>query len=56
MGNLTEVPEYDQDALPKEVIAELRVVKVRKKTTVAIVTRSDTDIFLGDTAELRPGF
>jgi len=32
------------------------VIKVRKNTTIAIVTRSDTDIFLGDTAELRPGF
>lgn len=56
LGNLTPVPEYDEGALPKEVIAELRVVKVRKNTTIAIVTRSDTDIFLGDVAELRPGF
>jgi hypothetical protein len=56
LGNLTPVPEYDESALPKEVIAELRVVKVRKNTTIALVVRSDTDIFLGDTAELRPGF
>jgi len=56
LGNLTSVPEYDESALPKEVIAELRVIKVRKNTTIALVTRSDTDIFLGDTAELRPGF
>lgn len=56
LGNLTPVPEYDETALPKEVIAELRVIKVRKNTTIALVTRSDTDIFLGDTAELRPGF
>lgn len=56
LGNMMPVPEYDEAALPKEVIAELRVIKVRKNTTIAIVTRSDTDIFLGDTAELRPGF
>jgi hypothetical protein len=56
LGNLTPIPEYDETSLPKEVIAELRVIKVRKNTTIALVTRSDTDIFLGDTAELRPGF
>jgi hypothetical protein len=56
LGNNAPVPEYDEESLPKEVIAELRVIKVRKNTTIAIVTRSDTDIFLGDTAELRPGF
>jgi len=56
LGNLTPIPEYDEEALPKEVIAELRVITVRKNTTIALVTRSDTDIFLGDTAELRPGF
>jgi hypothetical protein len=56
LGNLTPVPEYDEEALPKEVIAELRVIKVRKNTTIALVIRSDTDIFLGDVAELRPGF
>lgn len=56
LGNIVPVPEYDESVLPKEVVAELRVVKVRKKTTIAIVTRSDTDIFLGDLAELRPGF
>lgn len=56
LGNMTPVPEYDESLLPKEVIAELRVIKVRKNTTIALVTRSDTDIFLGDVAELRPGF
>jgi hypothetical protein len=56
IGNVTEVPPYDKQELPKEVVAELLVVKVRKKTTIAIITRSDTDLELGDTAEMRTGF
>jgi hypothetical protein len=56
VGNVVEVPEYDPTVLPKEVIAELRVVKVRKHTTIALITRSDTDVALGDVAEMRVGF
>lgn len=56
MGNVAPVPAYNKEDLPKEVVAELRVIKVRKTTTVALVTRSDTDIFQGDTAEMRQGF
>jgi len=56
IGNVTEVPPYDKEELPKEVVAELRVLKVRKKTTIAIVTRSDTDLALGEVAEMRVGF
>ena len=56
MGNLMEVPPYEKDELPKEVVAELRVLKVRKNTTIAVVTRSDTDLRFGDTAEMRSGF
>ena len=56
IGTIQEIPEYHEEVLPKEVVAELRVVKVRKNTTIALVIRSDTDIFLGDVAELRPGF
>lgn len=56
LGNIAEVPEYDPDSLPKEVIAELRVIKVRKKTTIALITRSDLDLAIGDTAEMRSGF
>ena len=56
VGNVTEVPEYDQTVLPKEVVAELRVLKVRKKTTVAVVVRSDTDLAIGERAEMRAGF
>jgi hypothetical protein len=56
IGTLTPIPEYEEGKLPKEVVAELRVIKVRRNTTIALVIRSDTDIFLGDVAELRPGF
>jgi hypothetical protein len=56
VGNIAEVPAYDPSLLPKEVIAELRVIKVRKATTVAIITRSDVDVAIGDTAEMRTGF
>jgi hypothetical protein len=42
--------------LPKEVVAEMRVIKVRKNTTVALITRSDVDIAIGDTVEMRTGF
>lgn len=56
LGNIAEVPTYDPELLPKEVIAELRVLKVRKETTIALVTRSDYDIALGETVEMRSGF
>jgi hypothetical protein len=56
MGNIVPIPRYNKEDLPKEVIAELRVVKVRKRVTIALITRSDTDLFHGDTAEMRVGF
>jgi hypothetical protein len=56
LGNIAEVPPYNPDELPKEVVAELRVLKVRKQTTIALITRSDTDLKIGDTAEMRVGF
>ena len=56
IGNVTEIPPYKQEEMPKEVIAELRVLKVRKKTTICLVTRSDTDLQVGDVAEMRTGF
>ena len=56
VGNASEVPEYDEASLPKEVFAELRVLKVRKNTTIALVVRSDTDLKIGDRAEMRIGF
>jgi hypothetical protein len=56
MGNIVPIPKYNKADLPVEVVAELRVVKVRKKVTIALITRSDTDIFQGDTVEMRVGF
>ncbi|MDH5671624.1 MAG: LysM peptidoglycan-binding domain-containing protein [Myxococcales bacterium] len=56
LGSIENAPPYDPDALPKEVVAELRVIKVRKDTTIALVTRSDTDLKHGDIAEMRKGF
>jgi hypothetical protein len=56
MGNLTTIPKYEPDKLPKEVVAELRVVKVRKRVTIAVITRSDTDIFQGEQVEMRVGY
>ena len=55
-GNIVDVPPYDEDSLPKEVIAEMRVLKVRKHTTIALITRSDLDVHIGDVAEMRVGF
>jgi hypothetical protein len=55
-GNVVDIPKYDPNLLPKEVVAELRVVKVRKSTTIAIITRSELDAMIGDTAEMRVGF
>jgi hypothetical protein len=55
-GNIADVPATKKEDLPKEVVAELRVIKVRRKTTVALVTRSDTDIFQGEMVEMRQGF
>ena len=56
MCNVTSIPSYDEAPLPKEVVAELRVLKVRKHTTVALVTRSDTDLKFGEVVEMRAGF
>jgi hypothetical protein len=56
MGNIADVPEYDPSVLPKEVVGELRVIKVRKTTTIAMVIRSDVDLKEGDAAEMRVGF
>ena len=55
-GSLIPPPEYHPEDFPREVIAELRVVKVRKKSTIALVTRSDTDFTYGDAVEMRKGY
>jgi hypothetical protein len=56
MGNIVPVPDYNKEELPKEVVAEMRVIKVRKKVVIAVITRSDTDVFQGDTVEMRVGY
>jgi hypothetical protein len=56
MGNIVPVPKYDKCELPKEVIAEMRVVKVRKKVTIAVITRTTTDVFQGEKVEMRVGY
>ncbi|HEX4353272.1 MAG TPA: hypothetical protein VHZ95_10165, partial [Polyangiales bacterium] len=56
MGNIVPIPRYNKADLPTEVVAELRVVKVRKHVTIALITRSDTDVFQGDTVEMRVGY
>lgn len=56
MGNIVPIPAYNKDELPKEVVAEARVIKVRKKVVIAVITRSDTDVFQGDTVEMRVGY
>jgi hypothetical protein len=56
VGNVVSPPPYDIDDYPDEAVAELRVIKVRDKTTIALVTRSDTNIALGDRVEMLKGF
>jgi hypothetical protein len=56
MGNIVAVPDYDKKQLPTETVAELRVVKVRKTVTIALITSSDTDVFQGDRVEMRVGY
>lgn len=56
MGNISEVPKYDPSSLPHEAVAELRVVKVRKTVTIALITTSETDVWQGDRVEMRVGY
>ena len=46
----------DASRLPEEVLAELRVINVRKKTAMCIVTSSRHEIEAGDQAFARKGF
>lgn len=46
-----EVAEY-----PTEIVAEARVVGVRPNSSTLIVTRSTTEVVLGDRAEMRQGY
>jgi len=56
MGNIMPIPAYNREDLPKEVVAELRVLKVRKNITIAVITRSNTDILQGERVEMRVGY
>jgi hypothetical protein len=46
----------DRSALPEEVIAELRVISLKKKTAMALVTFSRREIEHGDPAVARKGY
>jgi hypothetical protein len=46
----------NSSVLPEEVLAELRVINVRKKTSMCIVTASRHEIEAGDQAFARKGF
>jgi LysM domain len=56
MGNIVPVPKYDPSQLPKEVVAEMRVMAVRRNVVIAVITRSDTDVFQGEPVEMRVGY
>jgi hypothetical protein len=56
MGNIMPIPAYNPEDMPKEVVAEMRVVKVRKHVTIAVITRSNTDVFQGEKVEMRIGY
>ena len=46
----------NEAALPEEVLAELRIINVRKSTSMAIVTTSRREIEVGDQAFARRGY
>jgi LysM domain len=46
----------DDRSLPEEVLAELRVISVKKNTAMALVTMSRREIELGDKAYARKGY
>ena len=52
----TIVKPRDDDALPEEVLAELRVISVRKNTAMTLVTASRREIEQGDHAYARKGY
>lgn len=56
MGGVYNLPEYRQQDYPREEIAVLRVIRVRKKTSVALVTDSNTNVKIGDRVEMKKGF
>ena len=56
MGSIVPLVKYDHSELPKEVVAEMRVIGVRKKVTIAVITRSNVDVFQNEKVEMRVGY
>lgn len=56
MGSIVPLVKYDPRELPKEVMAELRVIGVRKQVTIAVITRSHVDVFQNEKVEMRVGY
>lgn len=50
------VPAPEAGEYPDEIVAEARVVGVRPNSSTLIVTRSTTEVVLGDRAEMRQGY
>jgi hypothetical protein len=51
------LPDEDElDDYPDEIIAEGRVVNVRPESSALIITRSITEVVMGDRAEMRRGY
>jgi hypothetical protein len=56
-GAMESIPKpRNEDALPEEVLAELRVINVKKTTAMALVTVSRREIEQGDKAYARKGY
>lgn len=55
MGSTVDSTGND-DRYPDEVVAEARIVLVRRHTAVALVTRATREITIGDRAEVRQGY
>jgi hypothetical protein len=57
VADLERVPRpADEAKFPEEVVGELRVLNVQKKTATAYLTRSHFEIEAGDTAVARKGY
>jgi hypothetical protein len=54
MENITK--PRDDNTLPEEVLAELRIINVKKGSSMALVTTSRREIELGDKAFARKGY
>lgn len=52
----TADPKTDPDELPEEIVAEARVVDVRRNTSALLVTRSVREVAIGERAEMRAGY